>query len=244
VFVAALLWALLHGRRLRWPDWQLRPLDVPLILLLMVPVVFVFSGFGGQGINPWGFDATSRYSIHLWPPLAVVLGAFVAYWWPRGRWLAALLGAGVLVFNGYSIARTDAVQAFQSPYWEKLPADNSDVLAVLHQQGVNAIWANHWAGYVLMFDARANGDRLIAYDWYDVAAGGMDRFPDDRARVVDAPKTAFVLVTDEEDPELAQRLRDLGVTYDLYHAEPYVVVIPTSRIVQPTEVLQSLDYRY
>jgi hypothetical protein len=95
-----------------------------------------------------------------------------------------------------------------------------------------------------MFDARAAGQDLIAYDWYDVQAGGIDRFPEYLARVRDAAWPAFVLVTSEADPELEQRLREMGVTFEERRAAPYVVVIPTSRKVDPSEVTGALDYRY
>jgi hypothetical protein len=95
-----------------------------------------------------------------------------------------------------------------------------------------------------MFDARVIGQPLIAYDWYDVEAGGIDRFPEFRTRVAQAERPAFVLVTDESEPELVARLRQLGVTFLVERAPPYVVVIPVSRRVDPSEVASALDYRY
>jgi hypothetical protein len=103
---------------------------------------------------------------------------------------------------------------------------------------------NHWAGQPVMFDARAAGQDLVAYDWYDVQAGGIDRFPEYLPLVSQAARPAFVLVTNEADPELERRLRALGVTFDERRVPPYVVVIPTSRKVDPSEVSGALDYRY
>jgi hypothetical protein len=117
-------------------------------------------------------------------------------------------------------------------------------LATLREQGVTAVWMNHWAGQPLMFDARAAGQPLIAYDWYDVEAGGIDRFPEYRAQVAHAPRPAFVLVSDEPEPALVSRLRELGVTFVLERAPPYQVVIPVSRRVDASEVTPALDYRY
>ena len=39
------------------------------------------------------------------------------------------------------------------------------------REGVTHVWLNHWASQPLMFDARAAGQPLVAYDWYDVAGG-------------------------------------------------------------------------
>ena len=57
---------------------------------------------------------------------------------------------------------------------------------------------------------------------------------------------AFVdrLVTDEAEPELERDLRQLGVAFIERRVEPYVVVIPISRKVDPGEVTGALDYRY
>jgi len=53
-----------------------------------------------------------------------------------------------------------------------------------------------------------------------------------------------VLITDEAEPALVPRLRELGVTFVVDRAPPYVVVIPISRKVHPSEVTGELDYRY
>ena len=149
--------------------------------------------------------------------------------------LAACLGA---------IASIDPVAAFQSPYWDRLPADNGPLLTALRDEGVQYVWMNHWAGQPVMFDARANGQTLVAYDWYDVQAGGIDRFPEYRALVEQADRPAFVLVTDEAEPDLEHSLRLMGISFVERRVEPYVVVIPTSARVHPSLVTGALDYRY
>jgi hypothetical protein len=237
---AALIWAPLGRSTVR-----LRPLDGVLLLLLCIPTLFVLSGFGGPALNPYGFDATGRYVAPIWSALAVVLGAALASVWQVRRWLAVALALVPLGVNLAAFASIEPLQAFQSPYWERLPVSNASLLTTLREQGVTAVWLNHWAGQPLMFDARALGQPLIAYDWYDVEAGGIDRFPEYRAQVAQAPRPAFVLVTDESEPELVMRLRQLGVTFQVERAPPsYVVVIPVSRRVDPSEVASALDYRY
>lgn len=237
----ALVWAVL-ARPWRWP--LVRPLDIAILLLATIPAVFVLSGFGGPVLNPWGFDATGRYSPPIWNALAVVMAAFLAAIWRWQRLLAGAMMGVVLAANLYGWAMVDPVLAFQSPDWSKLPVDNGPLLATLRAEGVSHVWLNHWAAFPVMFDARAAGQHLIAYDWYDVQAGGIDRFPEYLPLVEQADRPAFVLVTDEPEPELERRLRDLGVSYTVRRVPPYVVVIPLSRKVHPSEVASALDYRY
>ena len=240
VFVAlAVAGALLARRHLR-P----RPLDAILLFLALVPTVLVFSGFGGPALNPYGFDATGRYTPPIWAALAVVLGAALAAVWRVRRLLALGLSLVPLAVNLAGCVAVDPVQAFQSPYWDRLPADNGPLLATLEAERVQAVWMNHWAGQPVMFDARAIGQPLYAYDWYDVQAGGIDRFPEYLAQVEQAERPAFVLVTDEAEPDLEHSLRLMGISFVERRAPPYVVVIPGSRKVHPSEVTPALDYRY
>jgi hypothetical protein len=237
--VGALAWAIV-GRQ----GPRLRPLDSVLVLLLVIPTVLVFSGFGGPALNPYGFDATGRYTPPIWSALAVVLGAALAAVGQLRPWLAALLALLPLGVNLAGLVAIQPLQAFQSPYWSKLPADNGPLLAALRTEGVTHVWLNHWASQPLMFDARAVGQPLVAYDWYDVQAGGIDRFPEYRPLLERAERPGFVLVTTEEEPELERRLRALGVDYSARRVPPYVLIVPTSRSVHPSEVGSALDYRY
>ena len=239
VIVVALAWAVFGRRALAW-----RPLDAILVFLVLIPTLLVFSGFGGPALNPYGFDATGRYAPPIWAGLAVVLGAFLAFVWQHRRWLAVALAAVPLAVNLTAIVSIDPLAAFQSPYWDRLPADNAPLLEILAAEDVHAVWLNHWASQPLMFDARVAHQPLVAYDWYDVQAGGIDRFPEYRPIVEAAPRAAFVLVTSEAEPELERALRRLGVGFVERRAAPYVVVIPTSRAVHPSEVTGALDYRY
>jgi hypothetical protein len=242
--LAALLGAAVFWAVVVRPSLRLRPLDGILLLLVTIPIVFALSGFGGPALNPYGFDATGRYAPPIWSALAIVLGAFLAWLWGRRRVIAVPVAAFVLGTLAWQWYALDAVAAFQSPYWSKLPEDSSPLLALLRADGVDAVWLNHWAGLPLMLDAAALGQPLISYDWYDVQAGGIDRYPEYLPRVRAATRPAFVLVTDEPHPELEARLDALGVTFQSQRAGPYLIVIPTSRRVDPSEVTPALDYRY
>jgi hypothetical protein len=239
VITAALGWAVV-GRR----GVHLRPLDAVLALLVLIPVIYVLSGFGGPSLNPYGFDATGRYTPPIWGGLAVVGGGALAALWQLRRWLAIAIGSIALAVNLVGLLLVDPLAAFQSPYWDALPADNGPLLATLRAEQVEHVWLNHWAGQPVMFDARAAGQRLFAYDWYDGQAGGIDRFPEYLPTVRQAARPAFVLVTAEAEPELERALRLMGVSFIEHRAAPYVVVIPTSRRVDPSEVTAALDYRY
>src|SRR5260370_741914 len=159
---AALLWALFGRRRL-----GLRPLDAVLALLVLIPTLFVLSGFGGPALNPYGFDATGRYTPSIWSGLAVVLGAALAAIWRIRQRLALVLALAPLAVNLLGTASIDPLAAFQSPYWDRLPVDNGSLLARLRAAGAEYVWMNHWAGQPAMFDARAGGQTPIACDWYD-----------------------------------------------------------------------------
>jgi Dolichyl-phosphate-mannose-protein mannosyltransferase len=236
----ACAWAVLGRRQLR-----LRPLDAMVVLLVLIPLVLVLSGFGGPALNPYGFDATGRYTPPIWNGLAVVLGAALGAVWQRvNRGLAVLLGVVPVAVNLAGALAIDPLAAFQSPYWDRLPGDNAALLSALRAEQVQDVWMNHWAGQPAMFDARAAGQALFAYDWYDVQAGGIDRFPEYRRLVEQSARPAFVLVTDEAQPELERDLRAMGVSFVERRAPPYVVVIPTSRKVHPSEVTAAVDYRY
>jgi 4-amino-4-deoxy-L-arabinose transferase-like glycosyltransferase len=240
IFVVVGVFCALVARR----HISLRPLDGVLILLTLMPTLLVFSGFGGPALNPYGFDATGRYTPPIWSALAVVLGSALGVVWQVRRAVAVGLSLVPLAVNAAGLQAIDPLEAFQSPYWDRLPADNAPLLAILRDEHVNGVWMNHWAGQPLMFDARANGQALIAYDWYDVEAGGIDRYPEYRPLVEQAERPAFVLVTDEAEPELERTLRLMGITFVERRSSPYVVVIPTSRRVHPSEVTAALDYRY
>jgi hypothetical protein len=239
LLAAALVWAVVGRRRL-----APRPLDAVLLLLVLIPVLFTLSGFGGPALNPYGFDATGRYAPPIWSGLAVVLGAALAAIWGIRRWLAIGLCLVPLGINLVAWSAIDPLAAFQSPYWDRLPVENGPLLDALRAHGVADVWLNHWAGQPLMFDAAARRQPLVAYDWYDVQAGGIDRFPEYRPLVEQAARPAFVLVTDEPAPALEVALQQMGVAFEEVRVPPYVVIIPTSRRVHPSEVTAALDYRY
>ena len=186
-----------------------------------------------------GASATPAATVATAPPIAA---SWV--WRSVSPGLAIALGLTPLLINLVATSAVNPVEAFESPYWDKLPVESQSLLDTLRAEGVEYVWMNHWAGQPVMFDARAIGQPLFAYDWYDVQAGGIDRFAEYLAQVEQAERPAFVLVTDEAEPDLEHTLRLMGISFVERRAPPYVVVIPGSRKVHPSEVTPALDYRY
>ncbi len=222
------------------------PADTLIFLALIVPILFSFTRFGRTTLNPWGLDTAGRYLLPLFSVIPVVIAAFLARLqrlWPRTAWM---LGVALLAGNLLAHVQADKTAVFQSPYypWPRIPASHAPVMAYLNSQGVQAVWANHWAGHPLMF---ASQERIIAADYYDVAvAGGIDRFPVYTRQVRQAQRTAFLIIAKpgEPVPRLEQDLIGLGVTFDKQVLPPYVVYVPTSRRVDPSEVVAGLAFPY
>jgi hypothetical protein len=237
--VAGLLLYFVRGRCAR--GFRLAPTDAPILLAISVPVVFVLSGFGGPSQNPWGFDATGRYLLPLWGvvPLAVAALAHVA---SRSRVSATLVACLVVATHGFGYAAANPIQAFQSPYWDKLPPQSEALEHYLLEQGLDRVWMNHWAGFPLMLNTQG---RVIATDYYDVVkGGGINRFPEHFGAMEEAERTAYVLVTNEPNPPLLGDLDVMGVDYRAERFGPYLLVEPLSRVVKPWEVSDSLNYEY
>jgi len=224
---------------------------LPLLVLTqaaLVPLVFAASGFGGASLNPYGFDATGRYTLPLAALLPLAMAALTqrvlvvsAPAW-RGLLATALVG---LVVGGSALqyARADKSLIFQSEYWHRLPMDSTPLVNCLDHLGVRDLWMNHWASYPLMF---ATQERFVAADYNDVALnGGVNRLPWTLRQVGRAPRPAYVLVVgDAGVTPLQRRLDALGVTYQRCVALPYQVLRPTSRRVDPREVAATIGYAY
>ena len=208
----------------------------------VVAVLFCVSGFGGAALNPFGFDAASRYALPLASVLPVLAGALIwrlwRFWAPLGALaLAALLLASA---TGYALARPQEV--FQSEYWAKLPPSEAPLAAFLERNGVRDVWMNHWAGYPLMF--QTNG-RITVADYNDVLLNqGVNRLPAAMRQVAADPHAAYVLVTDEGDPPLAGLLHTRHVTFRRERVGPYLVFWNLSRPVPPADVAPGIGFAY
>src|SRR5438067_1468492 len=141
----------------------------------VVAVLFCVSGFGATALNPYGFDAASRYALPLAGVLPVAAGALLWRLWRLWAPLGAAALAVLLLANatGYALARPGDV--FQSEYWAKLPPTEAPLALFLERHGIRYVWMNHWAGYPLMF--YADGP-VTAADYNDVVLHhGPNRLP-------------------------------------------------------------------
>jgi hypothetical protein len=220
---------------------RIAPTDAPILLAISVPAMFVMSGFGGPSQNPWGFDATGRYLMPLWGVVPLAVAAF-AQFVLKSHWIPVSAVTLVVGAQALGYATADPLQIFQSPYWNRLPAQSTALENYLLEHGVTRVWMNHWAGFPLML---RTGERVIAADYYDVVkGGGISRFPEHFDAMQHAEQTAYILVTTEYSPPLLGELQDLGVDYRAERFDQYLVVQPLSRRVEPWEVADSIGYKY
>jgi len=214
----------------------------PLLLFLVITLaIYLLSGFGRPSLSP--FDASGRYLLPLWTAAPILVAALCA----RVGRIALPLGAAlvllVLAANLAGHLASSPRLVFQSPYWNHLPLDSRPLYRWLLQRQVTAVWMNHWAGNQLMY---ATGGQVLAADYYDIVVGhGINRLPDVFERVRATQRVAYVVVTAPgEITPLEQRLRQLGVAYEHVDLPPYQVFLPTSRHVDPSEVVNALAYPY
>ncbi len=226
-------------------DYRARPRHGQGLLLscaAVVVVIFCVSGFGGIALNPFGFDAASRYALPLASLLPVAMGALQwrlwRVWAPFGA--AALILLLAATANGY--ATVQAEQIFQSEYWNKLPPSEAPLAQFLEQQGIRDVWMNHWAGYPLMFYADG---RITAADYNDVVLHpGVNRLPWALQQVGADPHAAYVLVTNEERPRLQVLLMARHIAYLKQRIGPYLVFWNFSRPVPPASVADAIGFAY
>jgi len=246
--VAYLLLRLAAGRR-GLLGYRARPRHGQGLLLsfaLVVAVVFCLSSFGGEALNPLGFDAASRYALPLVSVLPVAAGALVWWLWRARAPLGAAALAVLVGANALGLVRARPNEVFQSEYWGKLPPSEAPLATFLKANNIHSVWINHWAGYPLMFyaDAYAPG-HLAAFDYNDVALNkGVDRLPWARKQVMGDPRAAFVLVTPQTHPPLEGLLRAQKITFKPQRIGPYLVYYNLSRRVDPHSVREGLGFSY
>ncbi len=147
--------------------------------------------------------------------------------------------------NVYLYRKADFGLVFQSPYYMNLrpPIDNGPVIGYLKQEGVEYAACNHWVGNRLMLNA---ADAVKCVDYYDLQQGGLERFPQLTAAILEpGRRVGYILINPSGGAlPLEERLNQLGVTFTRRDFVPYSVVIPRSRPVAPPEVLEALRYPY
>jgi len=230
---------------------EARPVDMLLLLGVTAPMLLWASGVIGTAFVLPDVDTTGRYLLPLMGAAPVLAGgafARLAEWSAARRVGTRAAAAGVIgMLLGHMLPypSADFVALSQSPYYTILrpPLDNRPVIDYLRSQGIEYATCNHWVGNRLMLES---DETIKCVDYYDVRAGGVDRFPALTATLREpGRRIAFVLVNPSRDPTpLEARLRALGVDFTRRDLAPYAIIIPTSRPVAPDEVVAALGYPY
>ncbi len=252
VVVAGLLWLGEHALRdSHWRRGAARSVSPAVLLLafvLFLPVLYVVTGYGAWALLAPDIDFTGRYLLPVATVAPIVIAGLAVSLARTSVFLAVATAGAILAANAGTYTGVDYKIVFQTPYfccWAPLPSSHTQLIANLKERGIELVIANHWVGHRLIFESERT---LPAFDYFDVkAAGGSDRFPEygELLERDPAPKLAYVLVRspDEERLPLDDALDGLGVPYERWVTEPYVVYIPNTPVT-PDQVVASLAYPY
>jgi hypothetical protein len=155
--------------------------------------------------------------------------------------VALLLVAGALQASTYAMA--SPTQTFQSPYYRRIAADDSQLLAYLKAHDIHAAWCNHWIGNIVTY--RTDGGTICA-DYYDqVYNHGIQRPPGTLETVSAASRASFILILTDLHPCLARELDAQRIPYSLAVLPASgVTVITPQRTVDPASVIRGLGQDY
>jgi hypothetical protein len=240
---------------LAWPLWRSRfPQNrsslrwMLAIFVLVVPILYLFSGYSRNALNRWGLDATGRYVLMLHTALPIGVAALVtaiSRWRVIGsRLLATSIVLLAIGLNGLGMLRLDPVVAFDSPYYNRLPTSLDPLIEALDAHGITHVWVDAGIGQVLVFQTR---ERIIAADYYDAyIAGGLVRFPDALAEVEAAPRAVFVvpIMAGQTDPPIRRALDAAGVDYTAIQVTPTLMLYIPKQRIDPATIAPGLGYQY
>ncbi len=230
--------------------WQQRENPARALLALfalLLPPIYVLSGYGNHALNAFGFDATGRYvlMLHSALPIGVALVAVrLARWRAWGRWAGAGLVSGVVALNLLGAARLDPVQGFASPYYTRQPATLQPLIEALEREDIRHVWTDVGVAHVLMFET---GERVLAADWYDIyGAHGLLRFPEVPERILAAERVAFVEVVlpQQKDTPFERAFQRAGVPYRALRVSPDLLMIIPAYPIDPALVADGLGYQF
>lgn len=214
------------------------------LFVLLLPLIYVVSGYGNHALNEFGFDATGRYilMIHAVLPVgAAVLCVRLARW---RRGLAAALFTSVIGLNLLGAARMDLTQTFVSPYYTRQPATLEPLIQFLDEQDIRHVWADVGVAHVLMFETR---ESVLAADWYDIyGAKGLVRFPEVPVEIAQAGRVAFVevILPGQTNTRFEQAFRASGVPHAVTRIAPDLLVIVPFGPLDPAVLGDGLGYQF
>lgn len=143
--------------------------------------------------------AEPRYALGLYVAAPLVFGTL----WSVARRRQVLLwgcAAGVLGLNLYSLATADPRLNLPTTAGSSTQATRRELIGHLGRQGVEAVYADYWLAYPVMFESR---EAIVA----DVISGGYDRLQAYPHLVSIDPSPAFVFVRgSSEEAAFRERL--------------------------------------
>lgn len=235
---------------------QRRAMQIMLALLVItIPVIYVFSLHSRNALNPWEIDATGRYVVMLHSVLPIGVGSLISLNFRRGtakphnsfgiqKFVTAALIGGILSVNLAGVVQMSPQRAFDSPYYDRLPFSLDSLVIALDEEGITHLWTDTGIAHVLMFQTH---ERILAADWYDAyIAKGPVRFPDVLQKVENAPSAAFVVpvAPGQADPPLIQAFDAAQIGYRTRLAAPNLLLIIPAERVDPAQVAAGLGYQY
>jgi 4-amino-4-deoxy-L-arabinose transferase-like glycosyltransferase len=216
--------------------------------VVLLPLIYLFSGYGDSAFNPWNVDATGRYVLMLHTALPFGLASLAAgisrLRFRGAKLLAASLISMIVGLNLLGALRLDLVEAFDSPYYNRQPETLQPLIDYLDQHQIRHVWIDAGIGQVLMF---VTNERIIAADPYDAyLAGGLLRFPDALAQVASAPKTAFVvpILPYQEDMPIRRALDAADIEYSFDYITPTLMIYIPNEAIDPMRIAAGLGYQY
>lgn len=241
--VGLLVWAWRNGRY----DTRRATRLILALFVLLLPVLYITSGYGNHALNEFGFDATGRYVLMIHAVLPIGVAALVMTlirWRTWLRFPAAAIITSVIALNLLGTARIDPVQVFVSPYYTRQPATLDPLIDFLDAQGIRHVWTDVGVAHVLMFETK---ERILAADWYDIyGAKGILRFPDVPERIAEADRVAFVEVVlpGQTRTRFQEAFCASGVPHSVYRVSPELLVIIPHAPIDPAVLGDGLGYQF
>lgn len=247
VYEGGLLLLLIWLWRDPWEAPRRAAREMLALFVLLLPPLYVISGYGNHALNEFGFDATGRYVLVIHSALPVGVAALCVRLrrWRGWCWLpAAAILSSALSFNLLGVTRADPVQVFTSPYYTRQPRTLQPLIAYLEAQDIQHVWTDVGVAHVLMFET---GERVLAADWYDIyGAKGLVRFPEVPLAIAQADKVAFVevILPGQINTPFEQAFRASGVPFQMEHVAPNLLVIVPLAPLDPAVVGDGLGYQF
>lgn len=230
--VALFLWRAARGGRL-----DVAPGARKLLALFVLSFLVIFLA------TNFGIDATGRYLLPLYLPLALATGVLLAAAWSHRRASGVALLLVVLLLNAATTAlaasspdrittQFDPITSFTNEY-------DDDLIAFLEEHGETRGYSNYWVTYRLAF---LSGETLIfspelPYKGDLTYTSKDNRYPPYARLAAASPRVAYIT---SKHPALDQLIRasfaGLGVSYREVQIGVFTVFYDLARPVRPQEL--------